>query len=114
MPGARTFATGRAVARALAAACTAVALALAACGGSDAGPRPGHGTIRAVDAAAGTVTIQHGDIPGLMKAMTMTFEAAEPDLLSGLAAGQVVDFRAMEVDGRYVVTEIALSEKATP
>jgi Cu/Ag efflux protein CusF len=84
-----------------------LALALAACGGAAEGPKPGHGTVRAVDAAAGTVTLQHGDIPGLMKAMTMTFEVAQPSLLEGLAPGQEVDFRVQEQEGRFVVTQIA-------
>jgi Cu/Ag efflux protein CusF len=91
-----------------------VALALAACGGAAEGPQPGHGTVRAVDAAAGTVTLQHGDIPGLMKAMTMTFDVATPSLLEGLAPGQVVDFRVQEQEGRYVVTEIAPSQAREP
>jgi Cu/Ag efflux protein CusF len=82
------------------------ALALGACSGSgDEGV--GRGTVLAVDAAAGLVTIDHGDIPGLMKGMTMTFEVADPALLSGVASGQQVEFRVRHEEGRYVVQEIA-------
>ena len=51
------------------------------------------------------MTLDHEDIPGLMKGMTMTFHA-DPSLLGGVAAGQEVDFRVREEGGRYVVTRI--------
>jgi Cu/Ag efflux protein CusF len=90
---------------ALAALALASALALAACS-RHADEGVGHGTVLAVDAAAGLVTIDHGDIPGLMKGMTMTFEVADPALLSGIEGGQEVAFRAAHEDGRYVVHEL--------
>jgi Cu/Ag efflux protein CusF len=81
---------------------------LLACGGGT--PGEGHGTVRGVDAARGQVTIEHGDIPGVMKAMTMTFHAESPALLEGLAPGQAVDFHVREeAGGRYVLTRIAPS-----
>jgi Cu/Ag efflux protein CusF len=82
----------------------ALALPLAGCGGgSDA---PVRATVVAVDAAKGEVTLDHDEIPGLMMAMTMSFEA-EPALLAGIEAGQEVRFRVREASpGRYVVTEI--------
>jgi len=92
--------------RALAALALAVALALPACG-QQADEGVGRGTVLAVDAAAGLVTLEHGDIPGLMKEMTMVFEVADPALLSAIEAGQQVEFRVRHEDGRYVVHEIA-------
>jgi Cu/Ag efflux protein CusF len=81
---------------------------LLACGGGT--PGEGHGTIRGVDAARGEVTIEHGDIPGVMKAMTMTFHAESPGLLEGLAPDQEVDFHVREeAGGRYVLTRIVPS-----
>jgi Cu/Ag efflux protein CusF len=90
----------------LAALALAAALALPACS-RQAGEGVGRGTVLSVDAAAGLVTIDHGDIPGLMEGMTMTFEVADPALLSGVASGQEVEFRVRHEEGRYVVQEIA-------
>jgi Cu/Ag efflux protein CusF len=79
-------------------------VATTACGSQPEG-HPAAGTIRGVDLENRELTIEHGDIQGLMKAMTMTFEA-EPEVLEGVAAGQEVDFRVKEEGGRYLVTEI--------
>jgi Cu/Ag efflux protein CusF len=79
-------------------------LALAGCGGSS--DHSGHGAVVSVDAAKGEVTLDHEDIPGFMKGMTMTFHA-DPPLLAGVEVGQEVDFRVREEAGRYVITEIA-------
>jgi len=50
------------------------------------------GVIKALDAKAGTVTLQHGPILGLgWPAMTMVFKAAPPTMLKGLKVGQTVD-----------------------
>lgn len=83
----------------------ALGLALAGCGGS---PTEGEasGIVRDVDAAAGRVTIDHDDIPGLMKAMTMTFEVADPELLEGVDPGERVQFRIRYADGTYTVTSL--------
>ncbi|CAG0982514.1 hypothetical protein MYXO_01937 [Myxococcaceae bacterium] len=66
----------------------------------------GHGVVKEVDAAAGTVTIDHDEIPGLMMGMTMAFSVSDPKLLDGIAPKQVVDFQLRDENGRYVVTEI--------
>ena len=53
----------------------------------------GTGVIRAIDAKAGTLTIQHGPIPGVSwPAMTMTFKAMPATLLQGLKVGQAIGF----------------------
>ncbi len=80
-----------------------LALPLAGCGGDS--DHPGHGVVVSVDAAKGEVTLDHEDIPGFMKGMTMTFHV-DPSLLAGVEAGQQVDFRVREEAGRYVVTAI--------
>lgn len=63
-------------------------------GMATSGAKHGHGTgvIKALDAKAGSVTLQHGPIPAVSwPAMTMTFKA-KPALLKGLKVGQTVDF----------------------
>jgi Cu/Ag efflux protein CusF len=83
------------------------ALALAACG---AGEKPeGHqaqGVVESVDAAARQVTIDHGEIPGLMGAMTMTFDVADAALLQGIEAGTPVKFSVVYENGTYRVTAL--------
>jgi Cu/Ag efflux protein CusF len=72
--------------------------------------------VRGVDAARGEITIDHGEIPGLMAAMTMSFAVDDPALLEGVAVGTEVDFRVREEGGRYTVTELAPASggRATP
>jgi protein SCO1/2 len=50
------------------------------------------GVVRGVDAASGTVRIQHEEIPGYMPAMTMPLTVRDRALLDGLTAGAVVRF----------------------
>ena len=52
----------------------------------------GTGTVTAVDATAGKITLDHGAIPAVdWPAMKMGF-SAKPDLLKGFAVGDKVDF----------------------
>ncbi len=76
-----------------------VALFAAACSGGVRSDPPAAaetfrsiGFIKAIDAKAGTVTVDHQDIPGLMKAMTMTWPVNDPTLLDGLAVGDNIAF----------------------
>jgi Cu/Ag efflux protein CusF len=62
--------------------------------------------VESVDAAGGQVTIDHGEIPGLMGAMTMTFEVADAAMLQGMEPGTPVRFSVRHENGRYVVTRI--------
>jgi Cu(I)/Ag(I) efflux system protein CusF len=53
----------------------------------------GVGVIKAIDAKAGTLTIQHGPIPAVSwPAMTMTFKAKPAKLLTGLKVGETIGF----------------------
>jgi Cu/Ag efflux protein CusF len=75
---------------------------------AEGGGYAAHGTVKSVDAVAGTVTIDHEDIPGLMMGMTMKFEVSDPKMLVGVVPGRVVDFRVRKDGERYLVTEIRL------
>jgi Cu/Ag efflux protein CusF len=79
-------------------------LALAACGGASEGT--GKGVVRGVDREQGRVTLEHGEIPGMMKAMTMTFEVSPPELLEGVEEGEPVTFQLRYADGTYTVISI--------
>jgi protein SCO1/2 len=48
------------------------------------------GQVLAVHADRGEITIRHGDIEGLMPAMTMSFPVADPALLEGRQPGDLV------------------------
>jgi Cu/Ag efflux protein CusF len=88
-------------------AAIALSIALFGCGGEPPGTaKPGHGVIRGLDVRAALVTIEHGEIPDLMMAMTMTFSVDDPTLLEGVAVGDEVDFLVEQDGERYVVTQI--------
>jgi Cu/Ag efflux protein CusF len=66
------------------------------CGGSKEKPEGEpqrfqfRGLVMAVERARQHVTISHGDIPNLMKAMTMSFPVKDTSLLRGIEAGDSV------------------------
>jgi Cu/Ag efflux protein CusF len=65
----------------------------------------GRGKVTSVAAASGLITIAHEDIPGLMDAMEMQFEAKAPKMLEGLKAGDKVAFA---IEGKtYRLLEIS-------
>jgi Cu/Ag efflux protein CusF len=78
-----------------------VAAALAC---SEAETGRGEGVVLAVH-ADGRIVIEHGDIPGIMKAMTMEFEI-DPAILPGVESGDRVAFQIEADGGRYHVTTI--------
>lgn len=67
---------------------------------------PLKGTVVSVNAAAKEVTIDHEDIPGLMKAMKMTFTVADAKLLQGVKPGSHVEGKVKESVGKYILTEL--------
>ena len=73
-------------------------------------PATGRGTVTAVDAANGLVTIQHEAIASLgFPAMTMTFKLAKPGMARGLRKGLRVEF-AVETKPQgnsYIIDRIA-------
>jgi Cu(I)/Ag(I) efflux system periplasmic protein CusF len=66
------------------------------------------GEVRKIDKAQSKITLRHGEIKNLnMPPMTMVFRVKDAKLLDGLAAGDKVKFTAEQVDGNYVVTQVA-------
>ena len=66
----------------------------------------GSGTVTAVDAMAGKITLDHGAIPAVdWPAMKMSF-LAKPDLLKGIAVGDKVDFDLTVTGSAGEVTHI--------
>jgi Cu/Ag efflux protein CusF len=85
----------------------AIALLASACGGSaTANEGDGIGVVRALGAGGKTITLEHGDLPGLMRAMTMEFAVAEPAQLAGVEVGETVAFHLVYEDGAYTITEL--------
>ena len=72
-----------------------------------AGPITGTGTVTQVDAAAGTITLNHGAIPAVSwPAMTMQFTAENPAILQGIAVGDSVSFELKSATETSVVTSV--------
>jgi Cu/Ag efflux protein CusF len=64
------------------------------------------GTVIAINAAAGTITLEHSAIPAVgWSAMTMGF-SAKPGMLSGIAVGDKVDFDVTVTGSAGEVTAI--------
>lgn len=78
-------------------------LGAAACGDAGTQRGTGQGEVVAVDAAAGEITLDHGEIPGVMGAMKMSFPVSDPKLLEGVAPGQTVEFDVEYQGGMYTV-----------
>ena len=62
------------------------------------------GTVTAVDPNKPAITLDHEDIPGLMKAMKMEFPVASKQILEGIKAGDDVQGR-FKKDG-LIITEL--------
>jgi protein SCO1 len=89
-------------------AVTAFALALLLVLAAACGPErfEAKGTIVEVRADLGQVMIDHEDIPGLMPAMTMSFDV-DPEIVAGLAKGDAVRFRIAKEETSFRVVTIA-------
>jgi Cu/Ag efflux protein CusF len=85
---------------------TALLLALPACAEQSGQNGIGEGKIVAIDLENAEITLDHGDIPGLMEAMTMPFPVSDPKLLEGLQVGQQVEFEVEHRGGMYIVKAI--------
>lgn len=82
------------------------ATALVACGPPAATEHAAHGKLVEIDAAKHMVTLDHGEIPGLMQGMTMSFDVAPDVELGSLAEGAEVDFRVRAQGNAITVIEL--------
>jgi protein SCO1/2 len=64
------------------------------------------GKVVAVDAAKSVLTLDHEDIPGLMRAMQMDFKVADAKLLEGIKVGDQVQGRLKKSDTGYFITRL--------
>ena len=65
------------------------------------------GEVRRVDKAAGKVTLRHGEIKQLeMPPMTMVFEVKDKALLDNVKAGDKVNFKVINENGKMIVTDL--------
>jgi protein SCO1/2 len=77
------------------------------------------GVVEAVDAELKQVVIDHEDIPGVMPAMSMSFDVGDPRLLETLAPGQTIEFtlemreRSLRVVAARVVSEGSAGRSGT-
>jgi len=88
------------------------ALALA-CGG-EGGTRhyEVRGTVHDVQRAQRQVLVEHEDIPGLMPAMTMSFDVANDEVAARLRPGQVIDFDLAFDGSGYVLVDFEVVGEA--
>jgi protein SCO1/2 len=90
-------------------------IAQVGCGASEpAKVYPGHGTVTGVDAPAHKITLDHEEIPGLMVAMTMTFDVAPDVALDDFEPGTAVDFEVKHEGSTYLVTQLRRAGPSAP
>ncbi len=64
------------------------------------------GKVVAVAPDKKSVTLDHEDIPGLMKAMEMEFTVEDPKVLEGIGPGDQVQGRLKVKGGDHVITKL--------
>jgi protein SCO1/2 len=64
------------------------------------------GKVTAINAKKPTVTLDHEDIPGVMKAMEMPFDVEDPKVLEGIKVGDEVKGRIKKTQSGFVVTRL--------
>ena len=79
---------------------------------SSAGRWPAQGVVRVIAPEMNRIFIEHGDIPGLMEAMTMAFEPEDSTMLNGLAPGDQVHFTLQKQGERVIL--VAIEKRRDP
>jgi len=64
------------------------------------------GKIEAIRPDKTGVTLDHEDIPGLMKGMKMEFPVKDPKLLEGMQVGDQVQGKLQVDSGKFLITEL--------
>ncbi len=66
-----------------------------------------HGVVKKINAASGSITLKHADIPNLeMSAMTMGFSVKDAAMLDGLTEGDHVMFQAIAEGGKFIIVSM--------
>lgn len=94
----------------------AAALAAASCSGSS-GPAPVvrydlDGQIMAIHPGTGEITVKHGDIEGLMPAMTMTFPVARDSDVTSYVPGDLITATLEVADGQGRLSNVVRTGNA--
>lgn len=78
---------------------------------SDASGEMAQGEIQKVDKDTGRLTIKHGEIKNLeMPGMTMVFATKDKSMADKVKKGDKIRFKAVNENGKFIVTEIALDK----
>jgi protein SCO1/2 len=72
---------------------------------------PIQGEVISAEPAKKLITVKHGDIPGLMPAMTMTYQVAEPKQIETLQPGDKIAADLVVSDSKGRLEKIALVSK---
>jgi protein SCO1/2 len=113
----RATASGRSAVRV--AAALALALALAGCDAANPAEKLHRyeleGIVEDVEAEHRTALIDHEEVPGVMPAMTMSFDVPDPAVFAKLAPGQRIAFTLEIRDKSFRVVRVqVLDEQAAP
>jgi Cu(I)/Ag(I) efflux system protein CusF len=69
------------------------------------------GEVKKVDKDTGRLTIKHGPLENLgMPGMTMVFGVKDASTLDALKTGDKIKFVAEKLEGRFVVTQLAIQK----
>ncbi len=91
---------------------------LTTAGVSGCGSKPGaqryamRGEVISVTPGGTSVSVKHGDIPGYMPAMTMSYAVADPKEARDLHAGDKISADLVVSNGRAELEKIVVTEKA--
>jgi Cu/Ag efflux protein CusF len=64
------------------------------------------GKVLAVDPDKASIKLDHEEIPGVMGAMKMMFDVADPKVLQGLKVGDQVQGKLKVESGKYIITQL--------
>lgn len=88
----------------------ALLIAVVGCGGESRDSKEKaydiEGTVVSVDLDKKKVTLDHKDIPGLMKGMKMPFSIEDTKMLTDIKSGDQVRGRLKVKTGEYIITEL--------
>ena len=73
-----------------------------------------YGTVKSVDAKQHTLVVQHGEIPGFMAAMTMSYSAGKAEDLAKLAPGDQIHAELVVNPDEMHLENIAVTRPAKP